>query len=89
MISKINNNKTCEVLKGPVSGQSDSLRSAGKNKADASLQISYELLLEKAGQEPVEDTTKVERARQMLLSGELDSPENIRKAAENMVNFGI
>ena len=89
MISKINSNNLPDVRKDSSSGQSGRLRTSDNNKADASLQISYGTIIEKAGQEPIEDTNKVERARQLLLSGELDSPENIRKAAENILKFGI
>ena len=58
-------------------------------KADALLQTSYESVAEAVKQEPIEDTNKIEQARQLLLSGELDSPENILKAAKNILEYGV
>jgi arginine utilization protein RocB len=89
MIDKINNNQISNILKDSSSKQSNVSNAEANSQADASLQVSYGSLVEKAKQIPSEDVDAVERARQMLLSGELDSPENIRKAAENIAKFGI
>ena len=89
MIDKINSSQISNILKDSSSKQPNIPHPAGNNEADASLQVSYESLIEKAKQTPAEDVNVVDRARQMLLSGELDSPENIRKAAEKIVKFGI
>ena len=89
MINKINNNQVSDILKNLSSKQTSSLGASDSSKADASLQISYDAVIEKAQQAPAENIDAVERARQLIDSGELDSPENIRKAAENMVKFGI
>ena len=89
MINKINNNQIPEIYKDAASKQVPISRTSGQNHADASLQVSYEALLEQAKEEPVNDANVVERARHMLMSGELDTPENIRKAAENLLQFGV
>jgi hypothetical protein len=36
-----------------------------------------------------DDARKVEKARQLLASGALDTPQASRKAAQNMLKFGI
>lgn len=92
MIDKINNNQIPDILREgreALAKPTPRSQSAGGNNADASLQVSYELLLEQAKQEPVNDADIVERARRMVMSGELDRPENIRKAAEKLLKFGI
>lgn len=89
MIDKINNNPVSELMKEAFSRQPSGSRPSVDDNADVLLQVSYESLVEKAQQAPTEDTKAVERARQLLLSGQLDSPENIRKAAENILKFGI
>ena len=89
MINKVNNNPISEILKDLTAKQTDSSGVAKNNTADASLQVSYEAVIEKAQEASAEDTGAVERARRLILSGELDSPENIRKAAENIVKFGV
>ena len=89
MINKINNNQISEIYKDASAKSAPLSQTAGNSQADASLQVSYEALLEQAKEEPVNDANVVERARQMLISGELDNPENIRKAAENLLKFGV
>jgi len=89
MINKINNNQIPDLLRDTSARQPKCTQTPAENTADASLQVSYQPLIEKAQQESLQDTEAVERARQLLLSGELDSPENIRKAAENIITFGV
>ena len=89
MINKINNNRISDMLKDLPSRQAGTAPASGQTKADASLQVSYDAVIEKAAQAPAESADAVANARQLLLSGELDNPENIRKAAENIAAFGI
>lgn len=90
MINKIdNNNQVPDILKELSANQANSCKTSDNCQADASLQVSYEALIEKAQQAPAEDVDAVARARQLILSGELDSPENIRKAAENIAKTGV
>lgn len=89
MIDKIDNNKVSDVLKEVASKQKEPSKGSAGNPADASLQISYESLIEQAKKVPVQDANAVEEARKLLLSGQLDTPENIRSAAEAIVKFGI
>ena len=89
MINKINNNQIPDIYKEATARQTPGSRAPGGQQADASLQVSYEALLEQANRKPVNDANVVERARHMLMSGELDKPENIRKAAENLIKYGV
>mgnify|MGYP006297540587 CR=1 FL=1 len=89
MIDRINNNQIPDILRDAGAGHPKSSRPGSDKKADASIQITYGTLIEQAKQEPPEDAAKVEKARQMLLSGRLDSPENIRRAAENIIHCGV
>ncbi|GAH66029.1 unnamed protein product, partial [marine sediment metagenome] len=59
------------------------------NGVDASLQVNYASLIEKAKQTSQTDSKTVQLAQELLLSGQLESPENIRAAAEDIVKFGI
>ncbi len=89
MIEKINNNQIQDVSKELSSKQSKPSGTPASSGVDASLQVSYDSLIEKAKQIPQEDAAAVERARELLLSGQLESPENIQEAAENIIKFGI
>ncbi len=89
MIEKINNNQVPEILKESSSRQPELSSEAAETQVDASLQVTYDSLIEKAKELPPQDADAVEQARRLLLSGELESPENIRAAAENISEFGI
>lgn len=89
MIDKINKNQISDILNDSPARQAEQVKVSPSNQEDALLQVSYDTLIEKAGQAVSEDVNAVQKARQLLLSGELDTPGNIRAAAENIVNFGI
>ncbi|MBW7990105.1 MAG: hypothetical protein FVQ84_08850 [Planctomycetes bacterium] len=59
------------------------------NDADVSVQVDYASFIDAAMQTPKTDSQAIEKARQLLLSGQLESPENIKQAAENIITFGI
>lgn len=88
MIEKIDNNQIPDVLKESSARQADTLKIPAE-EGDVSLQANYDSLIEKAKEIPPEDSTAVQRAQQLLSSGQLESPENIRAAAENIIKFGI
>jgi len=89
MIEKIENNQVPDILKESSAMQSSPSNIPAKTGLDASLQVSYDSLIEQAKQIPPEDASVVQRARELLLSGQLDNPENIRAAAEAIVKFGV
>jgi uncharacterized protein YoaH (UPF0181 family) len=74
---------------GASSGQANLPRVHPQNNADVSVQVDYASLIEQAMEQQQADAQAVERARQLLLSGQLESPLNIKEAAENIVKFGI
>ncbi|MBL7187282.1 MAG: hypothetical protein ISS70_13255 [Phycisphaerae bacterium] len=88
MIDKIDANQPM-IESGLSSGQPKSARAIPDNDVDVSVQVKYASLIDKAVQEPKGDAQRVEQARKLLLSGQLESPENIREAAENIVKYGI
>ena len=85
MIEKINNNQISDILKDSSSKQPQETT----GPASDSLQVDCEALIEKAVQLPENDANAVQRAQQLLLSGQLDSPQNIRAAAEKILKLGI
>jgi len=89
MIEKIENNQVPNILKESSAMQSGPSNTPAKTGLDASLQVSYDSLIEQAKKIPSEDTNVVQQARELLLSGQIDNPENIRAAAEAIVKLGI
>ena len=89
MIEKIGPNHIRDILEKSSSKQPDFEKTPPNNEADASLQVNYASLIEETMQAIEADSKVVQRARKLLLSGQLESPENIRAAAENIIKFGI
>ncbi len=57
--------------------------------SDATIQVEFADILNRAKQAAEADSDAVQKARELLLSGRLTSPENVRAAAENILNTGI
>lgn len=88
MINKIDNNQPL-IEPGPASGQPNPPRPLPKTGDDVSVQVDYASLIEQALQTPQDEALRIQQARDLLLSGELESPQRIREAAENILKFGV
>ncbi len=88
MINRIDNNQPL-IEPGPASGQANQPRVLPKAGDDVSVQVNYASLIEQALQEPQDEALAIQKARDLLLSGELESPRNIREAAKNILDFGV
>ncbi|MEN6385869.1 MAG: hypothetical protein ABFD79_11830 [Phycisphaerales bacterium] len=88
MIDKIDNNQVPDVMKD-ASKQFGASAPKTNNLEDASLQITNESLIIQENQLPAQNSNAVEEARKLIQSGQLDTPENIRAAAEAIAKFGI
>lgn len=89
MIERIDNSQIQDILKESSSKQINPSKFPANNEVDDSWQVNYDSLIKEAKQIPTEDTTAVQRAQELLSSGRLDTPENSRAAAENIITFGI
>ena len=89
MIEKIDYNQIQNLLENASSRQSKPAGTTSNNDADAALEINYASLINAAINAPQTDTTAVQQAQELLSSGELESEENTREAAENIIDLGI
>jgi hypothetical protein len=89
MIDEVDTNQIRDFLEKSPSRPPNSAGALPNNDADVSVEVNYASLIDNAVQSPQTDTQAVQRARELLLSGQLESTENVREAAENIVNFGI
>lgn len=89
MIGKINSSQMQDIVEISSSKQSSPNEVSSNVGPDVSLQFDYVALIDKAMQSRPADTKAVEYARELLLSGQLESPENIQAAAEEIINYGI
>lgn len=89
MIGKINTSQIQDILEISSSKQSSSTAASSNVGADASLQVDYASLIDRAMQTPQTNTKAIEQARELLLSGQLEGPESTQAAAEEIIKFGI
>ncbi len=89
MIEKVDTNQIQNFLEKTPSRLPNSTPAVSGNDADVSVQVDYASFIDTAMQTPKTDLQAIENARKLLLSGQLESPENIKQAAENIMTFGI
>lgn len=89
MIDKITNTNIQDVLGNSLPKQANSNKAASANDVDTSLQVDYASLIEKAVQLPEENIHAVQQDQRLLESGNLDTIENIKVAAQNIIDLGI
>ena len=89
MINNVNNNQFPDINAQSRIAQNKGGNTKTGNNADVLSQIGDNPLIKKAMQKPDEQVNAVENARKLLADGKLDTPENILKAARNIVEFGI
>jgi hypothetical protein len=86
---KIDTNQIQDVLQNLSSGQPNGTKHASNANVDVSLQVDYEAFIANATQLPQQDTDSVQNAKRLLSSGQLDTPDNARRAAKNILTYGI
>jgi len=89
MIDKIGSNNQPLIESGSSAGQPNPPGPIRGNDVDVSVQVDYASLIDKAMQPPETDEQLVQRARVLLLSGELESENMIRGAIEKILKYGI
>lgn len=86
MIDRINNN---QPLSEPSPMFQNAKRALTDNDLDVSINGDYSTLIELAMKSRESDAGIIEQARESLRTGELESPQSLQQAAENIITFGI
>ncbi len=89
MIDNIRNNQVAHAMGPNALPHADAANRRLSAGSDATLQVNFADLISQSLQATEADATAVQKARELLESGRLTSPENIRAAAENILTFGI
>jgi hypothetical protein len=89
MIDKIGINNQPLIESGSSTGKPNPPGALRGNDVDVSVEVNYASLVDKAMQPPKTDDQLVRQARELLLSGKLESEDMIRAAAENILKYGI
>jgi len=89
MIDKIGNNKIQDLFEKSSSKQTGSADALPNNDEDVSVQVNYASLIDQAMQVSQTNAEAVQKARELVLSGRLDTLTNARRAAEDILTYGI
>lgn len=89
MIEKVDTNKIQSFLEKSSSRLPKTTTAVTGDDAGVTIQVKYASFIDSAMKIPQNDSKGIEKAKELLLSGQLESPENIKKAAKNIINFGI
>ena len=88
MIDKIDINSIPELPAKPTTPQLESNETTSSTD-DATLEVNYDSLIKKALESTESDATEVEKAKELIASGELESIDNIQGAAKDIIEFGV
>jgi len=89
MVNNIDVHRIQDLMPKPVGKKGRNGQTSDVPAPDASLDVEYGQLVTEALGLPQADEQKVERARELIASGQLDTPENIRETAMNIIQWGV
>ncbi len=89
MIENINSNHVAHMMGMNSTPQGNGTSRTTAAKPDAMLQVNFADMVNQALRTSEIDANAVEKARELIQSGRLTTPENIQSAAENLLDFGI
>ena len=89
MIVNISTHQVGQTLGTPPLSHADPENAHAQNDLDASLQVDFADLINRAKQAAETDADAIERARELLQSGELISEASLHSAAESILTLGI
>jgi hypothetical protein len=89
MIDKVNTSHLQDILANAFAKEARSTEPGQNHPADASLQADYAALIKQAAAACSDDNTNLQKAKELLDSGKLETPENISQAAKNIAQFGV
>ena len=89
MIDKVNTSQLQEILANAAAKQNRIAEPDKNNSVDASLQADYSSLIKQASATSQDDQKKVQKAKELLESGLLETNEYIHQTVRNIVQFGF
>jgi hypothetical protein len=89
MIENVKNNHITHRTGINAAPHADATNRPAADDLDATLQVNFADTVNQALQATETDTDAVRKARELLQSNRLTTPENIRSAAEDILTFGI
>ncbi|MFA5783880.1 MAG: hypothetical protein WC962_03260 [Phycisphaerae bacterium] len=88
MIDKVNTSQLQDILANAAAKKARNSEPGQNRSTDASLQVDYDALIKQASGGDNEQQ-KIQKAKELLDSGQLDTPQNISQAAKNIAQSGV
>jgi len=89
MIDNVQNSQIAHSMGKTALPHPDSANKPAADGSDATLQVTFADLINQAMQASETETNAVQRARELLQSGQLTNPENIRSSAQSIAKYGV
>lgn len=89
MIENVQNSSVTRMVGTNTAPNTDVANRPAVDDSDATLQVNFADMVNRALQTTETETDAVARAKELLQTNRLITPENIRSAAENILTFGI
>ncbi|HNS20027.1 MAG TPA: hypothetical protein PKH24_05985 [Sedimentisphaerales bacterium] len=89
MIENVQNNHITHRMGMNSVSQADTSNRPTASDLDATVQMKFAGMVNQALQADETEVDAVQKARELLQTNRLTTPENIRSAAENLLTFGI
>jgi hypothetical protein len=89
MIDKVNTSQLQDILANAFAKEARNTEPGQSRPADASLQADCAELIKQAAAACSDDNTNLQKVKELLESGKLETPENISQAAQNITKLGV
>jgi len=89
MIGKVNNDQMPGFVEKSGLQGPDKKQLPSGSQMNVSFEVDWAALINKAIETKPQEAGAVERARKLLLSGQLDNVDNVRRASKNIIDCGI
>ena len=78
-----------DILANAAAKQARNTETGQKSSVDASLRSDYTALIKQALIASEDDKERVEKAKELIRTGQLETRDNIMLAAQNIIQYGI
>ncbi len=89
MIDRVNTSQLQDILANAAAKQARNTEPGQNSSADASLQADYAALIKQASAACADDQIRLQKAKELLDTGQLETIENVRQAARDIARFGV
>jgi flagellar hook-basal body complex protein FliE len=89
MIDRVNTSQLQDILANAAAKQARNTEAGQDRSTDASLQADYAALIKQASDACADDQIRLQKAKELLDTGQLETLDNVRQAAQDIAQFGV